>query len=368
VGAVRILYGVVGEGMGHAVRSGVVLDHLVDRHEVRVVASGRARAYLAERFPDVREIWGLTLAYADNEVRRLETVAQNVRGAVSGWPANVREFLRAGAEFAPDVVVSDFETLAWLVGRTRRVPVISLDNMQIIDRCRLDPEIVRAHRRDYVVARQIVRMKLPGAFHYLVTTFFRPPLRRERTTLVPPVLRREILQARAEPGEHLLVYQTAEGNDELPRALAGTGLPCRVYGFRRDLERDETQGRITFRPFSETRFVEDLRTARAVIAGGSFTLMGEALQLGKPMLSVPIADHFEQILNARYLERLGYGGYAPAATPVALGAFLERLPEHELALAGYRRADNAELLAALDARLEAARAVSGDWTLAEAFR
>ena len=364
----RILYGVVGEGMGHAVRSGVVLEHLVPRHEVRVVASGRARAYLAARFPDVREIWGLTLAYADNEVRRMETVAQNVRGAVSGWPANLREIVRTAEDFAPEVVVSDFETLAWLVAKVRRVPVISLDNIQVIDRCRLDPEVVARHRREYLMARQIVRMKIPGAFHYLVSTFFRPPLRRDRTTLVPPVLRREILEARPERGEHLLVYQTAEGNTELPRALAGTGLPCRVYGFRRDLAEDLVDGRLTFRPFSEERFVDDLRTARAVVAGGSFTLMGEALQLGKPLLSVPVAEQFEQILNAAYLERLGYGDHAPAATASALAGFLERLPDHERALAGYPRADNDELLSALDGHLEAARAVSGAWTLAEAFR
>ena len=40
----RILYGVVGEGMGHATRSAVVLSHLIARgHELRVVVSGRAR-------------------------------------------------------------------------------------------------------------------------------------------------------------------------------------------------------------------------------------------------------------------------------------------------------------------------------------
>ena len=34
----RILYGVVGEGMGHATRSAVVLSHLIARgHELRVV-------------------------------------------------------------------------------------------------------------------------------------------------------------------------------------------------------------------------------------------------------------------------------------------------------------------------------------------
>jgi uncharacterized protein (TIGR00661 family) len=45
----RILYGVVGEGMGHAMRSRVVLDELIKRHEVHVVVSGRAYDYLRTR-------------------------------------------------------------------------------------------------------------------------------------------------------------------------------------------------------------------------------------------------------------------------------------------------------------------------------
>lgn len=41
----RILYGVAGEGMGHATRSRVVIDHLTRHHEVEVVVSGRAHDY-----------------------------------------------------------------------------------------------------------------------------------------------------------------------------------------------------------------------------------------------------------------------------------------------------------------------------------
>ncbi|HZY04720.1 MAG TPA: glycosyltransferase family protein, partial [Anaeromyxobacteraceae bacterium] len=41
----RILYGVVGEGMGHALRSRVVLDELTREHQVQVVVSGRAHDY-----------------------------------------------------------------------------------------------------------------------------------------------------------------------------------------------------------------------------------------------------------------------------------------------------------------------------------
>ena len=36
-------------------------------------------------------------------------------------------------------------------------------------------------------------------------------------------------------------------------------------------------------------------------------MMGESVYLHRPMLAVPIQGQFEQVLNARYLEREGYG-------------------------------------------------------------
>src|SRR5689334_13685513 len=90
----RILYGVVGEGMGHAIRSRVILDELVKRHDVQVVVSGRAHDYLAKRANDhlqVKKIWGFTIVTEDNEVRKFRTVLENVKGALTGgWPQNVK--------------------------------------------------------------------------------------------------------------------------------------------------------------------------------------------------------------------------------------------------------------------------------------
>ena len=176
---------------------------------------------------------------------------------------------------------------------------------------------------------------------------------------MPPVLRPEILAARPELGDHLLVYQTSTSNEALPGILRGAGRECRIYGLRRDLTADLRDGALLFRPFSEASFVEDLRTARAVVSGGSFTLMSEAVHLGKPMLAVPVKRQFEQILNARYLEQLGYGAAAEELTAPALGAFLERLPEHERCLARYAQDGNRECLAALDALVAAALAGGG---------
>ncbi len=86
---------------------------------LRVVVSGRAHGFLHRAFagrPNVRlvEIEGLHLDFADN----LEVVTEVAEDG-----------------FEPEIVFSDFESWAYLYGRSRGIPVISIDNMQILNRC-----------------------------------------------------------------------------------------------------------------------------------------------------------------------------------------------------------------------------------------
>ena len=211
------------------------------------------------------------------------------------------------------------------------------------------------------MAKTVIKPKVAGAFQYLITTFFYPPIRKERTTLGPPILRPQIIAAERGQGDHLLVYQTSTSNTALPELLARSGRECRIYGLRRDLKEDVVEGNLRYRPFSEDGFIDDLRTARGVIASGGFTLMGEAVYLRRPMLAIPVGGQFEQVLNARYLEAEGYGVAADELTAERLGAFLERIPDFERKLAGYSQHGNTELLAKLDDLLvqaAASRAVS----------
>jgi UDP:flavonoid glycosyltransferase YjiC (YdhE family) len=66
------------------------------------------------------------------------------------------------------------------------------------------------------------------------------------------------------------------------------------------------------------------------------------------MLALPLAGQFEQEMNARYLERLGFGTAASALDEAALERFLEDEPAHEQALAGYEQEENSEALATVD--------------------
>ena len=341
----RILYGVVGEGMGHATRSCVILRHLVKSHEVQIVVSGRAHAFLRKTFPDleVHEIAGLNMVYEDNEVQRRRTALDFIK-KLPGFAENFETMTRLAEGFRPELVVSDFESFAYLYAKKHDLPVLSIDNMQIINRCELDVDIPDEEQASWQLAKTVVKAKLPHCDHYLITTFFFPPLRKARTSLFPPILRDAVLDAPRAAGEHVLVYQTSDTFHDLVPTLQR--LPGRFYVY--GLKRDEVLGNVTLKGFSEDGFVRDLASARAVLAGGGFSLMGEAVYLGKPMLSVPLKGQFEQTLNALYLQKLGYGEYHRELSERAIAEFLQRAPDYAKNVATHKQDRNRAILAKLD--------------------
>lgn len=352
----KILYGVVGEGMGHAMRSRVVLSRLVELgHDVHVMASGRAVEFLQKHFDGVQRIHGLHMIYEENRVRKGKTLWSNVLNGAAGLPTNIKAYFDLLEEFSPRLVISDFESWTYLFAKRHSLPVLSIDNMQVLNRCTLPEDVIQGYETPFQLSKAFVKAKLPYCDHYLITSFFRPPIRKPDTTLVPPILRPEILAAKASSGGHLLVYQTGEGYHTLEETLAKTGLECRIYGMRRGLKEEQREGSLRYMPFSEQGFIDDLATSRAVIAGGGFTLMGEAVYLRKPMLAVPLAGQFEQVLNARYLAHEGYGQMAEnLEDPARILRFLEVVPDCAAKLQGYEQDGNKELFGHLDGLLDRA--------------
>jgi hypothetical protein len=70
-----------------------------------------------------------------------------------------------------------------------------------------------------------------------------------------------------------------------------------------------------------------------------------------------VGRQFEQVLNARYVEREGYGRFAASLEdPKAVHDFIAAIPECEAALARYEQDGNRDLLAAVDQHLDRAAA------------
>jgi uncharacterized protein (TIGR00661 family) len=336
----NILYGVNGEGSGHSTRAKEVISHLQQKgHKVRVVSFDRGLRNLSESF-SVTEIFGLRLTYVNNRVRYRRTLASNLIKAPRA-ARSLKELSRLVEEDKIELVITDFEPLTCHVGHRHRLPVIAIDNQHAITNARVS--LPHGYKRDVAAVRLVTRMMTPHADAYFVLSFFPAPIKRRNTFLFPPIVRQEVLSATPQTGDAVLVYVTSPAKD---LAALFKQVRCKfvAYGFANEGQ----EGNILFKKPSMDGFLRDLTGAKAVIANAGFSLVSEALYLGKPYLAVPVENQFEQTFNAYYVDKLGYGAWWEELSKEKIESFLFNLPVYVENLNSYPRAGNGALLAKLD--------------------
>jgi uncharacterized protein (TIGR00661 family) len=336
----NILYGVNGEGSGHSSRAREVITHLQTRgHRVRVASFDRGYRNLKDDF-DVTEIDGLRLAYVENRVRYRKTVVRNLLH-VPRTASKIRDLGRKAEGWNLDLVITDYEPITCHLGHKLELPIIAIDNQHLLT----DAEITypREYRKEAAAAKLVTRLMTPRANAYLVISFFEARLKKKATFLFPPILRAEVRQARPTEGDYVLVYVTSQAGDLLD-VLRTVRQKFACYGFNREGK----DGNLDFRKPALDGFLRDLSGCRAIVANAGFSLISEALYLGKPYLAWPVKRQFEQVFNAYYVGETGYGAYWDELNKERVESFLFNLGRYREKLAEYPREDNSALFGKLD--------------------
>lgn len=308
----RIAYGVMGYGRGHAMRTSAVLPALMQEHEVTVFAGGDAYDVLAPRFPTVR-IPVIGYQYNDRGGHSLsKTFTKNFAGMSDllfhgqGRMEVEREFRERGIQ----LVISDSEAWTHRTAMQLKIPRISFDHIGIIAYCKphFPPDLWLAGMRDAWGYRSV--MGVPERI--LISSFYPAEPAVPNVHLVGPMMRDEVLREQPRNGDYLLAYFNKGEHQYLPnvdRALRLLDCPVVVYGtpYRGQVEN------LDFRAPSAQGFVRDLAHCRAVLSTAGNQLTGEAIHFGKPILTIP-EDAFEQRLNAHIIERMGVGQRADLRT------------------------------------------------------
>ncbi len=335
----RIVYSITGEGMGHVVRSSVIIRELQKKHKVKIVVSSR-RGYevLKREFKDVTAIIGPPIQYRDNTVDDIDTARKFLNIVFRHSKDNFTTLYTLVKRFKPVIIITDFENAITVVSTLLRIPSICLCNVHAVTH--LKYRVPAKYARDYHKARIIVGLWCTNIDYHLITTFFYEPVRFQNTFLYPPVLRKEIIVAKTATKEYILVYQTSSTNTKLIRALQKIDEKFIVYGFNKEAVEDH----ITYRKFNQDRFFKEFRECKACIANGGFTFVSEAISLHKPILCIPIKGQFEQILNALEIKRLGYGDIQDSATHAGITRFIARIEQYAARLATYNPEGNARII------------------------
>ncbi|QUH22940.1 glycosyltransferase [Methanobacterium alkalithermotolerans] len=345
-GKKRVIYSVCGEGMGHAIRSGVLLEELNSHYDLMIFASDRAYHYLSKKFDNVYEIYGFNTVYEDNRVKNKKTFVRSMKSLPRDLKENLKLLYKIARDFKPHVIVSDFEFYASLLSNVLRIPLISIDNMHIITQGKI--EYPSKFKKDKLKAEAVVRSFIVRPERFIIMSYFFPPLKNKKSVIYPPVLRKEIINLQPAYWDYILVYQTSTSNLKLIEVLKKTPYNFVIYGF----DKAQKNENLHFKIFNENEFFNDLENSQAIISNGGFGLISEALYLKKPVYSIPVQGQFEQILNAVYLQKSGYGEFHEHISLESLQLFLENLSKYQENLSTYQGVGNEEIIKELTCSIE----------------
>jgi len=349
---IKIFYAVCGEGMGHAIRSGVILDELTtpknkDKYEVYIFSSERAYTYLNDKFENVFKIGGLNTVYEDNVVKNKKTLLNAIKATPTNLKENYDILYKKTKEIEPNIIISDFENYSSVISNILNIPLISVDNIQMITQTKI--EYPPYHRRDMIKAKGVIKSYIIRPKRYILTSFFSPEIKNpDKTIIYPPVIRDKIRSLKTSYGDHILVYQTSTNNTELLKTLKSFDNRFIVYGYNEE-KQDEN---LTLRKFNEDIIYEDMRNAKAVITNGGFSFITESIYLKKPIYSIPAIGNFEQILNGFYVEKLGYGEVHTEINTTTFEKFLSNLNKYQKNLEKIENTDNKEIIKEIKRSIE----------------
>lgn len=336
----KIIYGVCGEGLGHASRSRILI-HYLQQHgdEVRIIAGGKAYTILSKEFAHVLKVESPTGFYKGNKVRILYTILHTVYQTIVRSPVSFHNVRRLMQEFQPDLVITDSEPISHITARFSNIKRVSVDNPTALI-YRKHPKRIRDIPA-WLFLFFALKFSLFGADKYLIYDFSDEQIDDPRVLFIKPLVQPGILKQRSSSKDHIFIYQTSLSNTTLFSSLKTFNETFIIYGFNKE----KTDGNIIFKRFNEDEFYQDIASAKAVIVNGGFTVISEALFLKKPIFSLPIRHQYEQLFNANCIRQMGVGVSHTRFNAENFRCFLSNLESYQRNLQSYDPGNQEEILA-----------------------
>ena len=282
----KIFYAVQATGNGHISRAMEILPYLERYGQVDIFLSGANNSLELDAAVKYRSK-GLSLFYT------------------SGGGLNYTKIAR---EFAPlrllrevkdlpvekyDLVINDFECITSLACAYKKVPSVNFGHQASF----ISPKVPRPRHKEWMgewILRNYARATQYIGLHFKQYDDF----------ILPPVIKREILQAEPADKGHVTVYLSSFSDAKVSRHLP----PLKDYSFQvfsKEVKQPVQEGNILFVPVNKNAFNKSLITCKAIITGAGFETPAEAMYLGKKLMVIPIRGQYEQFCNAAALEKMG---------------------------------------------------------------
>ena len=340
----RVLFAVQGEGRGHMTQALAVAEMLRRAgHEVCGVLVGRSHFRPLPTFFEtgigapIIPFESPTFVTSKGEAGfRVGATVGHIVAGVPRYRSGFRTIHRTLRELEPDLVVNFYESLVGLytAAMRPRVPVVAVGHQFMF----LHPSYRHAASRPVAsaLARFWTWLSSRGAASRLALSLYdAPSLPAQGIEVVPPVLRDRVFElartahASGDGQPYLLVYLLEAKMADGLRAWCEANPDVRVHCFwDQSAEGEQVQHgpSLTFHGLSGDRFLRMMAGAAGVVCTAGFESVSEAFLMGKPLLMVPVPNHFEQQWNAADAASLGAGLVGDG---LGLSALVDYLPHHQ---------------------------------------
>jgi len=282
----KIFYAVQATGNGHISRAMEILPYLERYGNVDIFLSG-ANNSLALDTPVKYRSKGLSLFYTNSGGLNYWEIARKIA------PLRVWKEVRDLPVEKYDLVINDFECITSLACQLKRVPSVNFGHQASF----ISPKVPRPEHREFMgefILRNYARATQYVGLHFKQYDDF----------ILPPVIKKEILQAESRDKGHVTVYLSSF-SDATVRTWLQPLKDFRFQVFSKEVKQPVQDGNILFIPVNKSAFNKSLVSCTAIITGAGFETPAEALYLGKKLLVIPIRGQYEQFCNAAALAKMG---------------------------------------------------------------
>jgi uncharacterized protein (TIGR00661 family) len=332
----RILFLVQGEGRGHLTQA-LSFAQLVETagHEVvgamvGVTQNRPTPLFFSEQFPaPITPLPSPGLVYhTQTNALQPSKTAFNAILHVRTYRRSIRQIRDVIESLKPDLVVNFYELLGGLTYGLYRpaVPMICVAHQYLA----FHPQFQFPTGKfvDRTLFKLTSRLTAWGAKELLALSFDQQPeVPGSRLRIVPPLLRREVIERNPTTGDFLLAYTTHPG---LVAQIVKAHLQhphIQLHGFHSGTQApaERIDATLTYHAINGQRFLDAMQNCRAVVTTAGFEAVCEAFYMGKPVLMIPQPNHFEQACNALDGQRAGVG---VASDSFELNRLLDFMPNY----------------------------------------
>lgn len=304
----RVLFIVQGEGRGHLTQA-ITLERALrkDGHEVVEVLVGKSKQ---RKLPDffkrkmsmpIRQFESPNFLPSSSNKRNkvARSVAYNMT-RMHHYAKSIHFIYKRIKHCRPDVVVNFYELLTGLTYLiySPAVPQVSIGHQYMFLHSGFQfPTMSKADRLSLRLFTLITSL---GASERLALSFREmADDRGRRVTVVPPLIRHDIITHTSSSGNYLHGYMVNAGFGESVMRWHSEhrDVPLNFFWDKKDAgDAYHVDDTLTFNYLDDNKFIESMANCKAYATTAGFESVCEAMYLGKPIMMVPA--HIEQDCNA----------------------------------------------------------------------